>query len=123
MNFHSLFLSKPFARPDRACVVPPPFFGLAVRAGIIWRPNQTDVAQHANSQASVKVDDALTRVPSRAVSRLLRRLESGSDVALHRKQRWHFVWRKDGSANFFFRAALRLTASCRVGAQVPLFWY
>jgi hypothetical protein len=72
------------------------------RAAIIWRPNQTDVAQNANSQASVKVDGALTRAPSRSASRLLKRLESGSDAALHRKQRWHFVWRKDGSKSFFF---------------------
>ena len=33
------------------------------RAGIIWRPNQTGVAQNANSQASVKVDGALTWAP------------------------------------------------------------
>jgi hypothetical protein len=72
------------------------------RTGTIWRPNQTGVAQNANSQASVKVDGALTRTPSRSASRLLKQLESGSDAALHRKQRWHFVWRKDGSANFFF---------------------
>jgi len=71
------------------------------RAGIIWRAKQTGVAQNANSQAPVKVDDALTRVPSRAVSRLLKRLESGSDVALHRKQGWHFVWRKKWQRKFF----------------------
>jgi hypothetical protein len=71
------------------------------RAGIIWRPNQTDVAQHANSRASVKVDGALTRAPSRSVSRLFKQLESGSDAALHRKQRWHFVWRKKRQRKFF----------------------
>jgi hypothetical protein len=65
------------------------------------RPNQTDVAQNANSQAPVKVDGALTRAPSRSVSRLLKRLESGSDVALHRKQGWHFVWRKKWQRKFF----------------------
>jgi len=33
---------------------------------------------------------------------LLKQLVSGSDAALHRKQRWHFVWRKDGRKIFFF---------------------
>jgi len=72
------------------------------RAGIIWRAKQTGVAQNANSQAPVKVDGALTWAPSRAVSRLFKRLESGFDVALHRKQRWHFLWRKRWQQIFFF---------------------
>jgi len=103
MNFHSLFLflPKPFVRLDRTCFVPPPNFGYArARAAIIWRPNQTDVAQNANSQAPVKVDGALTWA-RRVQYRLLKRLQSGSDVALHRKQRWNFVWRKKWQRKFF----------------------
>ena len=91
------------------------------RAGIIWRPNQTGVAQHANSRASVKVDGALTRAPSRSVSRLFKQLESGSDAALHRKQRWHFVWRKKRQRKFFLfvRSMIEAIASgWRAGAFV-----
>jgi hypothetical protein len=91
------------------------------RAGIIWRSNQTDVAQHANSRASVKVDGALTRAPSRSESRLLKQPESGSDVALHREQRWHFVWRKKWQRKFFLfvRSMIEAIASgWRAGAFV-----
>ena len=93
------------------------------RAGIIWRPKQTGVAQNANSQAPVKVDGALTWAPSRAVSRLFKRLESGFDVALHRKQRWHFLWRKKWQQNFFLFVRSLIEAIASDGAQVPLFWY
>ena len=91
-----------------------------MRAGIIWRPNQTDVVQNANSQASVKVDGAPTRAP-RSVSRLFKRLESGSDVALHWKQRWHFLWRKKWQQIFFLfvRSPIEAIASgWRAGAFV-----
>jgi hypothetical protein len=105
MNFHSLVETFRAARSGmlRAAAI---LWTRRARAAIIWRPNQTDVAQNANSQASVKVDGALTRAPSCSVSRLLKRLESGSDVALHRKQRWHFVWRKKWQRKFFLFVSL-----------------
>jgi hypothetical protein len=48
-------------------------------------------------------------------------LSRGSDVALHRKQRWHFVWRKKRQRKFFLfvRSMIEAIASgWRAGAFV-----
>jgi hypothetical protein len=51
-------------------------------------------------------------VDSFAIRALFKQLESGSDVALHRKQRWHFVWRKKRQRKFFLfvRSAIEVIA-------------
>ena len=48
-----------------------------------------------------------------AIRALLKQLESGSDAALHRKQRWHFVWRKRWQRKFFLfvRSTIEVIAS------------
>lgn len=48
-----------------------------------------------------------------AIRAPLEQLESGSDAALHRKQRWHFVWRKRWQRKFFLfvRSAIEVIAS------------
>jgi hypothetical protein len=48
-----------------------------------------------------------------AIRALFKQLESGSDAALHRKQRWHFVWRKRWQRKFFLfvRSTIEVIAS------------
>jgi hypothetical protein len=48
-----------------------------------------------------------------AIRALFKQLESGSDAALHRKQRWHFVWWKRWQRKFFLfvRSTIEVIAS------------